>query len=247
MSNSAVELLRGQFNSAHETLEKMMSDVTADQAHWTPPGIANPLGATYAHIVASEDGVFNGIFKGGAPLMASSHAGKTGLSELPPQGFEWAEWGRNVQVDLPALKAYAQAVYAATDVYLGTLSDSDLGNEIDLSALGAGNNDCRPIFIYYVSQCPMAHWRNRLFEGVTRRKGVSGLKLNQRISKKPSEVYRTSEGFFLIRLLKRLTRRHLAEGPQLYLCAPTAGRCRCGQSGHKRLLRRRWAGGGLDA
>lgn len=138
MSNSAVELLRTQFKSAHETLENMMSDVTVDQAHWSPPGVANPLGATYAHIVASEDGVFNGMFKGAAPLMASSYAGNTGLSELPPQGFEWAEWGRSVQVDLAALKAYAQAVYAATDEYLGTLNDADLGGEVDLSAAGAG-------------------------------------------------------------------------------------------------------------
>ena len=138
MSNSSVELLRAQFKAAHDVLEGTMEGVTADQAHWSPPGVANPIGATYAHILTSEDGIFNGVIQGGQPLMASSWAGKVGLSEIPPMGTSWDEWGRTVQVDLAALKAYGEAVYAATDEYLGTLSDSDLGREIDLSVMGLG-------------------------------------------------------------------------------------------------------------
>jgi uncharacterized damage-inducible protein DinB len=41
-------------------------------------------------------------------------------------------------VDLGQLHSYAQAVYAATDEYLGSLSDADLARTIDLSAMGLG-------------------------------------------------------------------------------------------------------------
>ncbi|MBV7336055.1 DinB family protein [Chloroflexi bacterium TSY] len=137
-SNSAVKLLRAQYKGAHDVLEGTMKGVTSEQAHWIPAGTANPLGATYAHILVSEDGLFNGALQGGAPLMASSWADKTGLSEPAPQGNQWGEWGRRVKVDLDAARAYGQAVYAATDKYFATLTDEDLGREVDLTGIGLG-------------------------------------------------------------------------------------------------------------
>jgi hypothetical protein len=143
--NKAVSLLRAQYQNAHEVLEGTLQDVTSEQAHWSPPGTANPLGATYAHIVISEDGVINGMLKGSGPLSVSTWAGKIGVSELPPMpGPEvgglpsWSEWARRVKVDQAALRSYAQAVYAATDEYLASLTDDDLNRSLDLSGLGVG-------------------------------------------------------------------------------------------------------------
>jgi hypothetical protein len=143
--NRAVSLLRAQYQNAHEVLEGTLQDVTSEQAHWRPPGIANPLGATYAHILISEDGVINGMLKGSGPLSVSTWAGKIGVSELPPMpGPEvgglpsWDEWARRVKVDQAALQSYAQAVYAATDEYLASLTDEDLNRSLDLSGLGVG-------------------------------------------------------------------------------------------------------------
>ena len=143
--NIAVSLLRAQYQNAHEVLEGTLQDVTVEQAHWSPPGIANPLGATYAHIIISEDGVLNGVLKGGAPMSVTTWAGKTGVSELPPMpgpGEEglppWDEWARRVKIDQAALQSYAQAVYAATDEYLASLTDEDLGRSLDLSDIGLG-------------------------------------------------------------------------------------------------------------
>jgi DinB superfamily len=139
MSNtSAVDLLRAQYKGAHDVLEATMQDVTAEMAHWSPPGIANLLGATYAHVVTGEDAILNGMAKGAAPLLATSWAGKTGLSELPPMGGSWSEWSHRVQVDVAAARAYGQAVYADTDAYLATLTDADLGRTVDLSPMGLG-------------------------------------------------------------------------------------------------------------
>ncbi|MGZ9148193.1 MAG: DinB family protein [Candidatus Deferrimicrobiaceae bacterium] len=142
---NVISLLREQRKAVHEILEGPMADVTPEAAHWIPPGIALPIGATYAHVVVSEDGVINGMFQGGAPLFAAAWAGKTGLSELPPSfdpkkpGFpDWSGWSRTVKVDLPALKKYAQAVYAASDDYLASLRSRDLDRPVDLTALGLG-------------------------------------------------------------------------------------------------------------
>lgn len=99
--NNAISLFREQIKAAHELLEGTIEDVTPEQAHWSPPGKANPLGANYAHVVISEDATMNGLLKGNVPLFASTWAGKVGLSELPPMpnpnppGFpDWSEWGR---------------------------------------------------------------------------------------------------------------------------------------------------------
>jgi hypothetical protein len=107
-----ISLLREQARAAHEFLELTMNDVTPEQAHWTPPGNANPLGATYAHLVMGEDGFVNGLLRESTPLAASTWAGKVGISEPPPPPFPpkpWNEWGRQVRVDLATLRQYAQA------------------------------------------------------------------------------------------------------------------------------------------
>src|SRR4030067_3398759 len=84
VERNVISLLREQLKTVHEILEGTMADVTPEQAHWTPPGVALPIGATYAHVIVSEDGVGNGMLRGGAPLFAAAWAGKTGLSGLPP-------------------------------------------------------------------------------------------------------------------------------------------------------------------
>jgi hypothetical protein len=144
MSTTATQLLHQQVRIAHDILEATMADVTPDQAHWAPPGIANPLGATYAHAVVSEDFVINGMFRRQAPLNASTWADRTGLSEpMPtPASPAWSEypaWTRRVRVDLDVLREYSRAVYAETDQYLAALSDADLEQPLDLSQLGLGS------------------------------------------------------------------------------------------------------------
>ena len=113
-----------------------MDGVTAEQAHWTPPGIANPLAATYVHALASEDLAINMVLKGGAPLYATVLAEKTGISEIQP--LTTAEWAHRVSIDLPTTRNYAQAVHAATDAYLATLTDEDLARVLDLTSFGLG-------------------------------------------------------------------------------------------------------------
>jgi hypothetical protein len=137
-----VALLREELEDAHRLLEAVMADVTPEVAHWIPPGQANPVGATYAHVILTEDRIINGAIQRSTPLYDAAWAGKTGLSELMPvRGEAWkdyANWTRRLKVDLPALHAYAAAVYAASDAYLASLSPADLAAPRDLSGVGMG-------------------------------------------------------------------------------------------------------------
>jgi DinB superfamily len=133
---NAVSLLCEQIQQAHGFQEATMEGVTPQQAHWTPPGTANPIAATYVHAIASEDLAINMVLKAGSPLYASEWADKTGISEVQP--LTTAEWARRVRIDLPATRGYAQAVHAATDTYLATLTDEDLARVLDLTGFGLG-------------------------------------------------------------------------------------------------------------
>jgi hypothetical protein len=130
---TTVELLRAMFRNAHDTLERTMADVTPEQAHWLPPGAAIPIGAEYAHIVGGEDAVLNMFVRKAPPLLATTWAGRTGMSELMPQTAPWDIWARSVKIDLAQMRQYAQAVYAQTDEYLASLEPNDLDAELDFA------------------------------------------------------------------------------------------------------------------
>ncbi len=137
-------LMRRVVSDARGVLDGTMADVTQAQADYLPPGVANPLGATYAHVVLTEDMVIQGMFRGAPPLFASSWADRTGLSEPSPMpGPDWpqyAGWTRRVKVDLPRFREYAAAVAAETDGWLASLSDDDLQRGVDLGQAGFGQH-----------------------------------------------------------------------------------------------------------
>ena len=65
---SAGALLREQLVNAHQQLDRMMAEVTAEQAHWAPPGKAHPAGALYTHILLYEDLLLRFLVQGQPPL-----------------------------------------------------------------------------------------------------------------------------------------------------------------------------------
>jgi hypothetical protein len=169
----AIRLLREQLTEAHALLEAVMQDVTPEAAHWIPPGRANPVGATYAHVILFEDRTINGILLHRRPLYETTWSGKTGISDLmpSPEGWdEYAAWTRRMRVDLPALKEYARAVYANTDEYLASLSPEDLDRQLDLSGVGGGQVSLG----YALSRNVVAHADNISGE-ISCLKGLQGL------------------------------------------------------------------------
>ncbi len=132
----AVTLLKQQAHGTHQWLAGTLGDITPEQAQWAPKG-AMSVGVHYAHILGSEDMLINAVIKGGAPMAATDWAGRTGLSEPMPRG-SFSDWSRTVTIDLPALRAYGQAVTENTEAYIASLTPEDLDREIDLSAAGLG-------------------------------------------------------------------------------------------------------------
>src|SRR6266568_132069 len=143
-TSTRVELVRRIVRDARQVLDGTMADVTPTQVHFIPPGVANPLGATYAHVVCSEDMIVQGMFRQVAPLSASTWVDRTGLSEpMPMPGPGWADygpWTRRVKIDLAALRAYGQGVGEQTDSWLASLTDADLARPLDLSGMGFGQH-----------------------------------------------------------------------------------------------------------
>jgi hypothetical protein len=136
VDTGVMTLWRGLFREAHGWLEGTIEGVTADQAHWSPGGEALPIAAHYVHTLATEDYFLNVVVGGGAPLGMTLGA-ETGISEPPPPGA-WSAWAHRVRVQLPATRAYARELYAATDRALAELTPVALERVVDLTALGLG-------------------------------------------------------------------------------------------------------------
>jgi len=129
----AVGVLRASLSDAHWLLEDTVDDVSGEHLHWSPPGTANSVAATYAHAVGSEDAFVQGTLRGKADLARGEWAGQNGISlPIPERGSDWFSWSRRVRIDLPATRRYAVAVYAATDAYLAGLSADQLDRAPDV-------------------------------------------------------------------------------------------------------------------
>ena len=163
----AISLLRAQIQQAHSFLQETMADVTPEQAAYIPPGVANPLGATYVHAVASEDLAIHMALQGIAPLYAAALADETGVSEIQP--LSTMEWARRVYVELPTLRHYANAVHRDTDAYLATLTDDDLERIVDLASLGLG----QPTVGHILNRLVLGHIDNMCGE-ISCLKGIQG-------------------------------------------------------------------------
>lgn len=138
---SALQLIKDELKNARETFEGTAADITDEQLHKDPGGKALPLGATYAHLVFSEDAIVQGMLQGKAPLSATTMKDKTGASSpMPAMDANWAEaneiWSKSVKLNLSELREYTKAVNAATDAYVNSLKDEDLEKEIDLGSWG---------------------------------------------------------------------------------------------------------------
>lgn len=122
----------------HYWLVETTADLTSETAAWIPPGKVVPAGAQYAHVLIAEDYVFNEVCQGKSPLYTSDFEDRTGFSELQPDDWDWLEWGCSVVIDMPLLRDYATAVFASTDAFLASLTDTDLPRVHDFSVTGMG-------------------------------------------------------------------------------------------------------------
>lgn len=166
---NGIDVLLGSLQWAHQLLNLTTADLTPELTAWVPPGIANPIGAQYAHAVCAEDAVVQVVLRGDRPLYATKWAGRTGISD--PQWAATFEWARSVTVDLPALHAYAAAVAAASEAYVTGLSETDLDREVDLTRIGLGRQS-----VGWVLNALLIGHINNMAGEISALKGLQGAK-----------------------------------------------------------------------
>jgi len=131
---NTVDLLQYAVGNAFGILSQVTGDLTQEQADWQPPGIANPVGATYWHALASADRVVQKWCAGKEPLSEGEGWREKVLAVSAPEpehGGDWLTYMRTIRVDLPALHEYAQAVQQATQNWLGASAPEDLERTVD--------------------------------------------------------------------------------------------------------------------
>lgn len=168
-------VLAAATKQAHWLINATLGDVTPEVANRPAPGLANPIGTAYAHVVFSEDGVVNGLLQGQAPLAATAYAGKTGVDRpMPMPGMvegDMEDWLHNTQVNLDDLRAYSAAVFASTEAFIAGVDAATLDRKIDMSFVGLGDMAFSDVFTLLVVQ----HCDN--FSGeISAMKGVFGMK-----------------------------------------------------------------------
>lgn len=167
---NAVQLLREQLKSAHETQEATMADVTSKTAHFADTNKAIPVGAAYAHSIWGEDMVVSTMLAQ-KPMLATNNS-DTGISNPMPSSDKWADhekWYKTVKVDLPKLKEFAKKVYQASDDYFASLKNEDLDREMDVPGVGKRN------LAWLINNYVILHIANLTGE-ISSVKGFQGLK-----------------------------------------------------------------------
>ncbi len=171
--NIATKNALEDLKKAHTYMLQTMDGVTNEVAAFMPPGTANPIAGTYAHLIFSED-FFTQIFlKKTKPLFETTWKDKTGISDLQPT--EWVEaypkWLKSVKIDVNKANKYAKAVFGATEKYVKGLSDADFEKQVDMSAFGMGERSVGS----FIGSLITGHINNIMGE-VAVLKGIQGLK-----------------------------------------------------------------------
>jgi len=129
---NTVELLQYAMKNAFGILEQVTADLTQEQADWLPPGLANPIGATYWHAISGADAVVHAWSMGQPPLsQTAAWEERVVLFQEPnPEGGHGANL-QTLRIDLAAMREYSETVTGAVESWLDSLSPEDLERQID--------------------------------------------------------------------------------------------------------------------
>lgn len=153
----------------HDLLRQVVADVTPEQAHWKPPGVANPLAAVLAHAVIAEDHLVHRFFAGAEPLYEGAWKDRTGVSE--PKSSMSQEWAQRLRVDLDSFKEYMEAVFESTEAATAQIPDEVFRADMDLSNAGLGTMRGSYAFAAIIA----SHTNNMIGE-ISCLKGLQGAK-----------------------------------------------------------------------
>jgi hypothetical protein len=134
----ALDLIRREATTSWSWFERVVGDVTAEQANWWPPGTANSIATTYLHVVINTDVEAGGMLFGLEPLVESRYHGQIG------QGMQYDHerfdaWPPRLSVlEWELLRDYGRAVHRQLSENLSTLTREHLTVPIDMTRSGLG-------------------------------------------------------------------------------------------------------------
>jgi hypothetical protein len=145
-----LDVLRRQARKAWNWFEGTVSDVSAEQANWWPPGTANSIGTTYLHVVINTDVEINRLIST-ENRSSSRWGGGIGQGALRPRRFD--RWVRNVAIDwdLPSTAS-------DTEAFLDSLDDLTDGHlEMPVDPFRSGDVEGRDLYELHGSNHPHIH------------------------------------------------------------------------------------------
>lgn len=125
------ELLRSQYELAQDNLEAAIERCPPELLTKTVEGsLTNPIGATYAHTVMTQDLILVRGLMGREPVYHTSGVGERVGFELPESPVISQEYTTALSFELGPLREYAAAVRATVDGYLESAPDEELQAEV---------------------------------------------------------------------------------------------------------------------
>jgi uncharacterized damage-inducible protein DinB len=122
--------IQGQVASVRRTSDAVTGDLQDGQLTWTPPGTANPIGATLLHAVHSEDAFVRRTIQGKATVFDSgAWAAKLGVVAEAGKGPTW-EGMKGKALSVAQVLEYQSLVRAETDSYLASLTPEELDRQV---------------------------------------------------------------------------------------------------------------------
>ncbi len=107
--------------------------MTDELFNYAPPGTANTISATFVHLMNVEDHFIHRIIQGKPCIWEIENwSEKTGILKPPSIGEDWSEFKYKKTAIQPLLD-YKDAVWAATDTYLATLTPEELDRTVDFA------------------------------------------------------------------------------------------------------------------
>ncbi len=128
-------LLTQQITGAHRILNSAVGGLPQEMVTIQPPGTANSIGATLAHVVLDEDWLVSKAMGEGLLYAGKGYDKKIGLA-APTGPFVTQEWARGVNLELAPFLEYAQAVFTRTELAVAEFSPESMGRDVDM---GNGN------------------------------------------------------------------------------------------------------------
>lgn len=171
---TAIQLINEELKTSRDLFNGTIEGVLQEHLMVKPGGKALPVGAIIAHAIICEDLIVNGMLRKIAPIGDSTFENMTGIDiPMPSMDENWSiaheKWANTVKIDLAMINKYKDSVFESTDIYITSLKDSDLDQEVELGSWGK-------MKVSYILYSMIINHLNSLSGEISALKGLQNLK-----------------------------------------------------------------------